>query len=375
MDDAIIEETIEQQRNYKGTLNPSFDLKTEESKKAQYVIDYINTQGGTAEMSQEDIHEYVAHLRTIGLDDLADTIQETIKTVKTKDDRVEKLSMAIAEMRNAGINDKIIKSYMAIGETGILATPEALDTITQVFEKYGINNILEEDYNAHDFRQSDEMRMLISKLMRNPEQELKEGHNPEISHFSSQEDVTQLDDMLQMPQGEEQHVLPSTTETPKVEISQEKVDKLRMAIQEARQQGMDVETIKKYIYPFQTIKGWNMEDFNKWADISAKYGIREIMSEDYMSQDKAYSGFSIEMSNVIDSLTQEEIQELEDTQFSDTHESIRVERAVSLTELGKKSYQHFGRRIVDKLKQTINALKSKFLSKDKNKTEDLTNGR
>ncbi len=61
---------------------------------------------------------------------------------------------------------------------------------------------------------------------------------------------------------------------------------------------------------------------------------------------------------------------LKDTQVTETREDD-----ISLVEYGKKSYQNFGRKIAAKLKETVSALKSRFLSKDKDKTEDLTNGR
>lgn len=52
-------------------------------------------------------------------------------------------------------------------------------------------------------------------------------------------------------------------------------------------------------------------------------------------------------------------------------------KVVSLTALGKRSYQHFGREIAGKLKETVNTLKSKFLAKDmdKSKTEELSDER
>ena len=135
-----------------------------------------------------------------------------------------------------------------------------------------------------------------------------------------------------------------------------KEELLGMAIQDARQQGMDAETIKKYIYPYQTVKGWKMEEFEKWVQISDKYGISKIMVEDYMSKEKGYMGSSSEIRDMIDNLTQREEQ-------------------VSLTEIGEKSYQHFGSKIAEKLKETVGVLRSKFLSKDKDRTEDFTNER
>lgn len=57
-----------------------------------------------------------------------------------------------------------------------------------------------------------------------------------------------------------------------------------------------------------------------------------------------------------------------------TNDMLTEEGVVSLTGLGEKSYKHFGSRIAERLKETINALRSRFFSKDKGK-EDITNGR
>lgn len=50
-------------------------------------------------------------------------------------------------------------------------------------------------------------------------------------------------------------------------------------------------------------------------------------------------------------------------------------KMISLMALGQKSYQHFGNRIAEKLKETVGILKTKFLEKNNDRTEDLTNGR
>lgn len=54
-------------------------------------------------------------------------------------------------------------------------------------------------------------------------------------------------------------------------------------------------------------------------------------------------------------------------------ENIEKEREsnknISLTELGEKSYKHFGSRIAEKLKGTVEALKSRIFSKDNTRTE------
>lgn len=141
--------------------------------------------------------------------------------------------------------------------------------------------------------------------------------------------------------------------TSKREISQETMERLRVAIQDAKRQGLDGETIKKYIYKNQAVRGINSEDRKKWIEISSKHGIDEIMWNDYYG-DSSYRGHSPEMYDAIDMLTEEEI--------------------VALTELGEKSYKHFGSRIAEKLKETVNELKSKFFSKDNGK-DDKTNGR
>ena len=46
-------------------------------------------------------------------------------------------------------------------------------------------------------------------------------------------------------------------------------------------------------------------------------------------------------------------------------------KMISLTELGKKSYEHFGKSIAEKIKEAIGIIKSKFLSKDLEKNDDF----
>lgn len=476
LDDAVVEETISQQQNYKSKLNPLFDLKTQETERAQHVIDYMNAHGQEGVITQEEVDMIIAeltHFRAIGLNEMSDTIKKLTEQVKVKDERIERLSMAIAEMREAGLDDERIAHMMGDTRNGVEVSdmeelrimvrtfkkygiddiknedyashddkqsdemkaiierlmqpqeqqpsteeiiytqsgiaqekvdrirmaieemraagiddetivakfginqvmkfqgPEQYKIMQQIFEKYGIDAIKEEDYNAHSFRQSDEIRTLIAELMKKQEQELEGEQETEFPNSSRQEDFTQTGDVLKSKPEEEQQPSYSEIEIPKTEISKDNVERLRMAIQEAKKQGMDEETIKKYIYPFQTVKGWKQEDFNKWAEISAKYGISEIMCKDYMSPDKKYTGFSIEMRDTIDGLTQEEIQEMGNAQFSSTQET--ESKDIELVEYGKKSYQHFGNRIAKRIRETVRALKSRFFSKDK--TEDLTNGR
>lgn len=252
LDNQVVEETISQQQSYKGKLNSSVDLKTLEAQKAQYYIDYLSTQGQNGEMSQEDIDmilDDITHFRAIGLVEMADTIKTLAEKAKIKDERIERLSMAIAELREAGIDDQIIVGML--GEDlrkGIpVSDMEELRVMLRTFKKYGIDDIKKEDYSSHNDKQSDEMKAIIAKLMQPQEEKVDdvEGANEQTG------------------------------------ISQDKVGKIRMT-------------------------------------------------------------------------TEEEI--------------------VSLTELGKKSYKHFGCRIAEKLKETVNALKSRFFSKDKGK-EDMTNGR
>ncbi len=297
------------------------------------------------------------------------------ENIKISDDKVERLSMAVSELRNAGISNGVIRTYLQIRAAGPLATLEEQEKIIRIFDKYGIDDIKEEDFFAHNQRQSDEMIELILQLTRDSEQKF------ETYRDFPEESVARLDDTPQMQQEEHQG------SSSKVEISQEKIDKLRMAIQEARQKGMDAETIKNYIYPYATVTNFNWEDYKKWGEISTKYGISEIMGEDYMSLDKDYRGNSTEICDIIDGLTQGETRDSEQkfgtyrdfpeesvAQLDDTPQ-MQQEKVVSLTELGEKSYQHFGRRIAEKLRQTVNALKSRFFSKDKDKIDDLTNER
>lgn len=252
LDNQVVEETILQQQSYKGKLNSSFDLRTQEAKKAQYIIDYLSTQGQNGEMSQEDmdmILNDMTHFRAIGLVEMADTIKALAEKVKIKDERIERLSMAIAELREAGIDDQIIVGMLGDTRKGVpVSDMEELRVMLRTFKKYGIDDIKKEDYASHDNKQSDEMKAIIAELMQPQEEKV---------------DSVEVDNE-------------------QTGISQDKVDKI----------GMEKE-----------------------------------------------------------------------------------EESISLTKLGEKSYKHFGSRIAEKLKVTVNALKSRFFSKDKGKTEDLTNGR
>ena len=156
-------------------------------------------------------------------------------------------------------------------------------------------------------------------------------------------------------------------------IAPEKANQLRMAIQEARDDGLDNKSIKSFIFRRNGETVSSIKDYMLWGTISGKYGIDDMMIEDYMSQAKGYSGVSTEMRGIIDSLTQEEIQEIEEVDYPDTQANTMQE--FSLTELGKKSYQHFGIRIAEKLKETMSKLKSRFLSKNQNKSSDLDTSR
>lgn len=212
---------------------------------------------------------------------------------------------------------------------------------------------MEEDFFAHNQSQSEEMRNAINGIIQ-PLSELEKRR-------MQRKDDMQIEDMpvedteitFAHIMEDEVEEMPVQPEMPKKEISQETMECLRAAIQDARRHGLDGDAIKRYIYKNQTVRGANFQERQKWAEISAKHGIDEIMWNDYYG-DSSYTGHSSEMYDAIDMLTEEEI--------------------VSLTELGKKSYKHFGSKIAGKLKEAVNALKSRFFSKDKGK-EDMTNGR
>lgn len=459
LDNQVVEETISQQQSYKGKLNSSVDLRALEAQKAQYYIDYLSTQGQNWEMSQEDMDmllDDMTHFRAIGLVEMADRIKTLAEKVKIKDERIERLSMAISELREAGIDDQIIVGMLGDTRKGVpVSDMEELRVMVRTFKKYGIEDIKKEDYASHDNEQSDEMKAIIAELMQ-PQEEKVDGvevaneqtgisqdkvskmrmaieemraagiddelittymikgakgrlgsveqlgiigqikdkygineileedffaHNQSQSEEMRQaingiiqplselekrrmqrkddvqiEDVPVEDTEIDSPpiQEESEEIDYAQPETPKKEISQETMDRLRVAIQDAKRQGLDGEAIKRYIYKNQAIRGFNSQEHKKWIEISSKHGIDEIMWNDYYG-DSSYTGHSSEMYDAIDMLTEEEI--------------------VSLTELGEKSYKHFGSRIAEKLKEAVNALKSRFFSKDKDKTDDLTNGR
>lgn len=290
LDDAVVEETISQQQNYKSKLNPLFDLKTQETERAQYIIDYMNAHGQEGVITQEEVDMIIAeltHLRAIGLDEMSDTIKKLTEQVKVKDERIEKLSMAIAEMRVAGLDDERIEHMMGDTRKGVeVSDMEDLRIMVRIFKKYGIDEIKNEDYASHDDKQSDEMKAIIAELMKKPEQET------EFSNSSRQEDFIQSSD--------------------------------------------------------------------------AKYGISEIMHEDYMSPDKEHTDCSIEKKDIIDGL-------MGYAQFSSTQESGSKDDDIKLVEYGEKSYQYFANRIAQRIREAVRALKNRFFLKDK--TEDLTTRR
>lgn len=383
-----LKETLSQQESYKGKKDFTVDFRDVLSSLVdEYLVNISND--GIGEVSEDDIRDTIAYVRLAGLNDKADEIQKrldamiesneknqqqeeirdprsyheeqqsrTEKTMHTQtgiaQDKVDKIRMAIEEMRAAGLDDELITTYMIKGAKGRLGSVEQLGIIGQIKGKYGVNEILEEDFFAHNQSQSEEMRQAINGII----QPLSELEKRRIQRKDDMqiEDVSMEDvGISSTPIQEEgaegmEYVQP---ETSKRKISQETMDRLRVAIQDARRQGLDGEAIKKYIYKNQAVRGVNGEDRKKWIEISSKHGIDEIMWNDYYG-DSSYTGHSSEMYDAIDMLTEEEI--------------------VSLTELGEKSYKHFGSKIAEKLKEAVNALKSRFFSKDKGK-EDMTNGR
>lgn len=180
LDNQVVEETISQQQSYKGQLNSSVDLRTLEAQKAQYYIDYLSSQGQNGEMSQEDmdmILDDITHFRAIGLVEMADTMKTLAEKVKIKDERIERLSMAIAELREAGIDDQTIvgmlEGYIRKGTIHV-SDMEELRVMVRTFKKYGIDDIKKEDYASHNNEQSDEMKAIIAELMQ-PQEEKVDG--------------------------------------------------------------------------------------------------------------------------------------------------------------------------------------------------------
>ena len=174
LDNQVVEETISQQQCYKGELNSSVNLGTLEAKKAQYIIDYLNTQGQNGEISQEDMDmllDEITHLRTIGLEEIADRIKTLAEKVKIKDERIERLSMAIAEMREAGINDEMIENNLKGMGFSISIDDENFRPIARIFYKYEIDKIKREVYQSQDDKKIAEMDAIIDRLMGKQEQQ------------------------------------------------------------------------------------------------------------------------------------------------------------------------------------------------------------
>lgn len=227
LDNEVIEETMSQQQDYKGNLNSSIDLRTIERKKvvkeAQALMDYLSVHSQDGELSQEDIDLILGdltQLRTMGLDDMADTIKTLAEKVRIKDERkderIERLSMAIAEMREAGIDDRTIVGMLE-GDirkgTIPVSDMEELIVMNRVFKKYGIDDIKKEDYASHDNQQSGEMKTIIAELMQ-PQEEKVDG--VEVANEQTG-------------------------------ISQEKVDKISTAIEEMRAAGLDDDLITMFM--------------------------------------------------------------------------------------------------------------------------------
>ena len=148
-----------------------------------------------------------------------------------------------------------------------------------------------------------------------------------------------------------------------MDLPQEKIDILRNVIREARNAGLDDLTIRSRIFNRDTGKISSMEDFQAFSEIAERCGMGTIMEEDYMNPDKSYTGYSMEMIDAVDGLFQEKMESAK--------ENTSSTKTISLTEFGKSAYQHFGKKVAEKLKQAFNAIKSKFLSKDKSQTNDL----
>ena len=195
LDNQVVEETILQQQCYKGELNSSVNLRTLEAKKAQYIIDYLNTQGQNGEISQEDmdmILDEITHLRTIGLDEIADRIKVLAEKVKIKDEKIERLSMAIAEMREAGITDEMIDNNLKGMSFSIDIDDENFRLIARIFNKYEIYKIKREVYQSQDDKKIAEMDAIIDRLMGKQEQQqtkevtsLRELGKKSYKHFGS----------------------------------------------------------------------------------------------------------------------------------------------------------------------------------------------
>ena len=288
----------------------------------------------------------------------AETIQQPISQENT-----EKLRQAISEARNAGIDDRAIQSFIFSKDTGKVGhmDMETFSKWAQISNKYGISTIMGEDYlnpNKSYRGYSTEMRDAVDGLFQEGRSEEEQGYR--ISDYRRTHSKAQPEQISTEPEME-------TTQQP---ISQWQIDKLRKAIYEARRNGMDAETINKYIYPFQTVRGeYNAKEARMWGEISSKYGIPEMMHYEYFLDRKL--GFRQELRDAIDSIAQEEM--IEGIELDE--QTTKSSKSFSLIESGKSAYQHFGKKVAEKLKEAVNAIKSKFLSKDKSQTNDLDTSR
>lgn len=61
--------------------------------------------------------------------------------------------------------------------------------------------------------------------------------------------------------------------------------------------------------------------------------------------------------------------EIPSSLYGEVGKTRKKDQEISLTNLGKKSYQHFGSKVAQRLKEIVNSLKNRFLSKD-TKTEE-----
>ena len=281
-------------------------------------------------------------------------------------ENTEKLRLAISEARDVGLDDMTIQSLIFSHDTGRIVSMDDFNKWAQISNKYGISTMMGEDYlnpNKSYTGYSTEMYDAVNGLFQEGKSEDEQSYT--ISSYRHMHSNTQSKKADAIQQDE----IPAETETDQQPISQEQIDKLRKAIYEARRNGMDEETIKKYIYPFQTVKGWNMKESQKWSQISSKYGIPEMMHYEYFLDGNL--GFRQELRDAIDSIAQEEM--IDGIEFSD--ENTSSTKTFSLTQSGKSAYQHFGKKVAEKLKAALNVIKSKFLSKDKSQTNDLDTSR
>lgn len=283
-------------------------------------------------------------------------------------ENTEKLRLAISEARDAGLDDMTIQSLIFSHDSGKIGSMDDFNKWAQISNKYGISTMMGEDYlnpNKSYTGYSTEMYDAVNGLFQEGKSEDEQGYA--ISSYRRMHSNTQPETSNTVQQDE--ILAEMETETTQQPISQDQIDKLRKAIYEARRKGMDEETIKKYIYPFQTVKGWNMKEAQMWSEIGSKYGIPEMMHYEYFLDGNV--GFRQELRDAIDSIAQEEM--IEEIEIADKNTSSS--KTFSLTESGKSAYQHFGKKVAEKLKEVFNAIKSKFLSKDKSQTNELDTSR